>query len=194
MPHDEDYIRQLFPDTQRITCEELRGKVVRTLLTAWKAGNYARIEDVHQFEPARDRIAYTNVDHTNQVVRLCVKFAEALQDVLKVPVNMDSLLAGALLHDVDKMVIFDAATGRFTPTGIKCPHGVLGAELAAQEGLPEEVTHIIGTHSAKYSTSRPRSLEAFILRHADQLACKTTYLAHGLDDEQVINETAAAAQ
>jgi putative nucleotidyltransferase with HDIG domain len=194
MPHDEDYIRQLFPEMQRITCEELRGKVVRTLLKAWKAGNFARIEDVHQFEPARDRIAYTNVDHTNQVVRLCVKFAEALQDVLKVPVNMDYLLAGALLHDVDKMVIFDAVTGRFTPTGIKRPHGVLGAELAAQEGLPDEVTHIIGAHSAKYSTSRPRSLEAFILRHADQLACKATYLAHGLDDERVINETAAAAQ
>ncbi|MFA5027582.1 MAG: HD domain-containing protein [Candidatus Methylomirabilota bacterium] len=194
MSYGADYIQQLFPETQRIRNGELRSKVVQTFLTVWKAGNYARIEDVHQFEPARDRLAYTNVDHTNQVVRLCVKFAEALEDTLKVSVNMDHLLAGALLHDVDKMVIFDAATGRFTPTGIKCPHGVLGAELAAQGGLPDEVTHIIGTHSAKYSTSRPRSLEAFILRHADQLACKVTYLAQGLDDEQVINETAAAAQ
>jgi hypothetical protein len=82
MQHDENYILRLFPDTRSITCGELRGKVIRTLLTAWKAGNYVRIEDVHQFEPARDHIPYTNVDHTNHVVQLCMKFAEALQDVL----------------------------------------------------------------------------------------------------------------
>jgi hypothetical protein len=68
---DQDYILKLFPAIKKIKDPELSPKVILLWYKAWKRGNFPRIEQAHQFEPARDRLAYTNVDHTNQVCRLC---------------------------------------------------------------------------------------------------------------------------
>ncbi|MBI5967954.1 MAG: HD domain-containing protein [Deltaproteobacteria bacterium] len=186
---DRDYILGLLPAIAKIGDEGIREKVIRTWHRAWKQSNFSRIEDGHQFEPARDYIAYTNVEHTNQVCQACEKMAAISVEILKLRVNMDYLLAGALLHDVDKLVIFDFQTGGFTEIGRKTSHAVAGAALARAEGLPAEVAHMIDTHSTNFSSRPPGSAEALILRQADLLVAHSVYLAHGLEMEKVLNES-----
>jgi len=188
---DRDYILRLFPAVVRIKDEGMREKVIQTWFKAWKLSNFPRIEDVHQFEPARDYIAYTNVDHTNQVVEACARMAVIPPEILNLPLNQDYLLAGALLHDVDKMVIFDAQTGGWTEAGRRTPHAVAGAAMARAEGLPDEVAHIIEAHSTKFSPHPPKSIEAVILRHADLIVANAVYMARGLEVEKVLTESMA---
>lgn len=188
---DRDYILRLFPDIVRIKDEGMREKVIQTWFKAWKRSNFPRIEDVHQFEPARDYITYTNVDHTNQVVQACAMMAMIPPEILNLPLNQDYLLVGALLHDVDKMVIFDAQTGGWTEAGRRTPHAVAGASMARAEGLPDEVAHIIEAHSTKFSPHPPKSIEAVILRHADLIVANAVYMAQGLEAEKVLNESLA---
>ena len=188
---DRDYILRLFPAVVKIKDGDIREKVIRTWLNAWKRSNFSRIEDVHQFEPARDRITYTNVDHTNQVCQACERMAAILTEILPLKLSLDYLLAGALLHDVDKMVIFDAQTGGWTEAGRRTSHAVAGASMARAEGLPAEVAHIIEAHSTKFSPHPPKSIEALILRHADIIVANAVYMAQGLEIEKVLNESLA---
>jgi putative nucleotidyltransferase with HDIG domain len=190
-PQEQDYIIRLFPAVPKIGDEGIRDKVIQAWLHAWKQSNFSRIEDVHQFEPARDRIAYTNVDHTNQVCRACEAMAGMALEGLSLKLHMDHLLAGAILHDVDKMMIFDSRTGGFTEMGRRSFHAVAGGALARSLGLPEEVAHIIEAHSVRFSPHPPKSVEAFILRHADILAASFVYMARGLDMEKVLSESLA---
>jgi putative nucleotidyltransferase with HDIG domain len=183
---DQDYILKLFPAIKKIKDPELSQKVILLWYKAWKRGNFPRIEQAHQFEPARDRLTYTNVDHTNQVCQLCEELGKVLPRVLNLPVNMDFLLAGAVLHDVDKMMIFDAKTGGFTETGRRFSHAAMGAAMALAEGLSEEVAHIIGAHSPRFSAIPPSSVEAIVLRHLDHVTAASVYLARGLDMDKVL--------
>ena len=188
---DRDYIVRLFPAVFRIKDEGVRDKVVLTWVHSWKQSNFLRIEDVHQFEPARNYIAYTNVDHTNQVCRACEAIAAMASEGLNLKLHMDYLLAGALLHDVDKMMIFDSKTGGFTEMGRRSSHAAAGGALARQMGLPEEVAHIIEAHSTKFSPHPPKSMEALTLRHADIIVAGFVYMAQGLEMEKVLNESLA---
>jgi putative nucleotidyltransferase with HDIG domain len=188
---DRDYILQLFPAVLKIKDGRIREKVIRTWVTAWKRSNFSRIEEAHQFEPARKQIAYTNVEHTNQVCQACEKMATIASEILGLKLNMDSLLAGALLHDVDKMVIFDAQTGGWTGVGRRTSHAVMGASMARAEGLTEEVAHIIEAHSTKFSPHPPESIEALIVRHADLVVAHSVYLAKGLQMDEVLKESTA---
>jgi len=183
---DQNYILKLFPAIKKIKDPELTRKVILLWYKAWKRSNFPRIEQAHQFEPARKRLVYTNVDHTNQVCRLCEELGTVLAEVLNLPVNMDILLAGAVLHDVDKLIIFDAKTGGFTETGRRFTHAAMGAAMALAEGFPEEVAHIIGAHSPRFSAIPPSSVEALLLRHLDHVTAASVYLARGLDMDKVL--------
>ena len=183
---DKKYILDLFPAIKKIRDGDLRQKVVCTWYNTWQKSSFRRIEDVHQFEPARDMINYTNVNHTNQVVTVCEGITPILADLLNLHINIDHLLAGAILHDIDKLIIFDAETANLTDTGKRFPHAVMGSILALMEGLPESVAHIIGAHSLKYSPVPPRSIEALIVRYVDHLVGESAYLAQGLNMVEIL--------
>lgn len=191
---DRYYINKLFPAISHIQDPDLREKVIITWYRTWKKSNFPNIESVHQFEPAREKIAYTNVEHTNQVCRACEDMALMISRTLSFPLNKDELIAGAVLHDVDKMLIFDFKTGGFSATGRKFAHAILGATLAMMEGLPESVAHIIGSHSFRFSPNLPQTGEALILRYLDHLVAASFYLAQGLNMDQVIAEALANIQ
>jgi putative nucleotidyltransferase with HDIG domain len=186
---DRDYVLRLFPAILKIQDEGVREKVIQTWIHAWRHSDFPQIEDVHQYEPAREYISYGNVDHTNQVCRACEKMAAIATEILNLDLNVDYLLAGALLHDVDKMMIFDAKTGGLTEMGRQNPHAVAGAALARAGGLPEEVAHIIEAHSTTFSPRPPESIEALIVRHADLVVANAVYMAQGLEMGKVLSET-----
>ena len=84
------------------------------------------------------------------------------------PLRRDVLLAGALLHDVGKLLEIEERDGVFqkSPGGKVLRHPFSGVALAYAEGLPPEVLHIIGTHS-KEGDPHPRTPEGAVIHHAD---------------------------
>jgi len=85
------------------------------------------------------------------------------------PINMDVLIAGAILADVGKLLEYEldvngnAVQGKY---GKYLRHPFSGVSLAEECGVPPEVCHIIATH-AHEGDLVTRTTEAYIVHHAD---------------------------
>ena len=82
----------------------------------------------------------------------------------------DYLIAGALLHDVGKLMELardpDGKTVK-SDNGKLLRHAFTGVYLAMANDLPDEVVHIIAVHSFEGNASHPTLLAHFV-RQADQ--------------------------
>ncbi len=110
------------------------------------------------------------VEHTRGVVQVSHGAARALQNVYgeKIPINMDYLLSGALLHDVGKILEYVEKDRQFVKSseGKYLRHPFSGVGLAFDEGIPDEVLHMIAVHAGE-GDGKWRSNEAVIIHHAD---------------------------
>jgi putative nucleotidyltransferase with HDIG domain len=88
-------------------------------------------------------------------------------------ISPDRLIAGALLHDVGKLVEFDlddAGTPCVKTRGRMFRHPGAGAYYAKKHGLPDAVVHAILAHSGGLSPEGSKAWltpEALIIKHAD---------------------------
>ncbi len=112
--------------------------------------------------------------HIRAVARLAhqtfMVFRELHTDTRLLP-DYPLLLAGALLHDVGKLLEYTRTPDgdfTFSRQGLLLRHPFSGAMLAAAHGLPDAVTHIIAVH-AREGDGSPRSVEARIVNKADLL-------------------------
>ena len=177
----QDYIKKLFPRVNDIRDVEIREKVISLWWDAWKESKFAKIEHVSQWEPSREKINMSNVEHTNQVVECAVAIAQVVGREQNINVNMDTLIAASILHDADKILMFDPSTGDTTPLGTYLPHTGIAAHLAVQAGLPIDIVHAIASHSPNYSSVPPKTIEAVILYNADQIVTKTWTISRNID-------------
>jgi len=165
-----------FPRIRDIDAVTLKDQVCRAWLGAWQASDYDRIEDVSQWEPAREALGISNVDHTNGVVDCALAIADTLKSHQSVKIDRDILIAAAVLHDLDKICLFHAADGRPTELGRRLGHVAAGVHLALAAGVPLSVVHAVAAHSPTYSTIAPKTPEAVILKHADHIFTRTWML------------------
>ncbi|HJX37992.1 MAG TPA: HD domain-containing protein [Anaerolineae bacterium] len=116
------------------------------------------------------------VEHTRAVTLTCVGVADVFEKIYgdRNPIHRDYLIAGALLHDVGKLLEYTRIEGRTVKSefGGWLRHPFGGVILAAEQGLPSEVLHMIATH-AKEGDLVHRSKEAIILYHADFTSFET---------------------
>jgi len=86
----------------------------------------------------------------------------------ELPVNMDVLIAGAILADVGKLLEYELKEGKAVQGiyGKYIRHPFSGVALAEQCGVPPEVCHIIAAHAGEGDMIK-RSVEAYIVHHAD---------------------------
>lgn len=164
-----DYIEKLFPRLNDIKDDELKKKVASVWLEAWEASRYEKIEDLSQWEAEREKINISNVDHTNQVVECGLAVADVVERTQNISVDRDVLIAASILHDVDKILMFDPSNGESTPEGRYLPHSGLGSGMVLNAGLPLAVAHAIAAHSPNYSAVKPKTPEAVIVAGADHL-------------------------
>jgi putative nucleotidyltransferase with HDIG domain len=169
MENERDYIRRLFPRVADIADEALRNKVVNVWLRAWKMSDHDKIEEQTAWPPAKDKLQLSNVDHTNQVVECAIGVADIVGRTQKIKVNLDYIIGAAILHDVDKMILFHKETGAPTRFGELLSHTTLAVYLALDENLPLEIVHAIGAHSPNYSKIPHKTNEALILSYVDTL-------------------------
>ncbi len=86
-----------------------------------------------------------------------------------------------ILHDVDKPLMYVRENGQVvgSPLSKEIPHGVIGAMLLKELGLPHEIVSVVATHSPKMPF-RNRNWAAYVLHHADMFAADHASMAMGL--------------
>jgi len=177
----ENYIRRLFPRVNDINDDEILKKVIDLWWETWKESDFERIEDLSQWQPVKEKLNISNVEHTNQVVECALAMATVVEGRQGVKIERDTLIAGAILHDIDKLLIFRPTSGETTQMGNRLAHTTIGAHLALKAGLPLGIVHAIAAHSSNYSTMSPKSVEAVIVYHADHAVTETWIMAKDID-------------
>ncbi len=163
-------IRAIFPEVNLIKDTDLQDKVLRTWALAVERGGWEP-EDIERMpftllKPVKINFA----QHVRGVTLCCIRVAETFDQVYlgELKMNHDVLIAGALLHDVGKMLEIERKDGKFqkSKAGKFVRHPFSGVALADACGVPEEIQHIIGNHSHEGDHNK-RTPEAIILNHAD---------------------------
>ncbi|WP_254837765.1 HD domain-containing protein [Natronomonas marina] len=175
-------IEGVFPEIESIEDDSLRTGVATAWTTA--AGvNGLDVEELPQ-QPwlppeARPEEAepFGLVEHVRDVTACAVGLAESLlQRHPDFEIDLDTVLAGALIHDVSKLYEFDA-TDR-TELGELLGHPYYGVAVVSQANLPVEMAHVVLSHSPK-TTVEPATLEARLVRRADEAAAAAARASAG---------------
>ncbi len=151
-----------FKELQWIKNSNLKNNVIKVWIEAAKQGKWKTIDDVPFTLLIENSGKLT--DHTKRITNL----AKVVYDQRKEKLNLDFLIAGALLHDVGKLLEYVKEQGKCIKSelGKKFRHPVSGALLAKEIGLPDEVVFIIYAHSHEGDTIN-RTPEAIIIHHCD---------------------------
>lgn len=166
-----DRLRKLFPELASISDEGLREKTLEVMVDALARGGWS-VEDLATipFTLLIPNCKVSYLTHVRAVTQIALRAAQALSEHYKghLFLNIDVLVAGALLHDVGKLLEFrrDAAGFAKSAGGKLLRHPFSGVGLAVAHGLPDEVVHVIAVH-AKEGDGGYRSPEAIIVHHAD---------------------------
>lgn len=167
----KDEILKLLPEIERIRDKGLRDLTLTIWTDAVKEGGWTPA-DLAQipFTLLIKKTEISLVEHTRAVTQTSLGIAEVLNEKYagKVAVNIDFLLAGAILHDVGKLFEYTREGGAFlkSKAGDLLRHPISGAAFAFKYGAPQEVVHIIAAHSKEGDGGR-RTIEAVIVNHAD---------------------------
>lgn len=151
-----------FSELTWIQDEDLRNMVVNVWKIAADRGKWQRLQEI-PFTLIFENSGLL-VDHTKRITALAQNVANTREEKL----NKDYLIAGALLHDVGKLLEYEMKGGKIMKSkfGEKTRHPTAGAQLAEECGLPKEVVHIIAAHSHEGDTMN-RTPEAIIIHHCD---------------------------
>ena len=113
--------------------------------------------------------------------------------VFKIPVNMNLVIAGALLHDIGKLESYSMSPApQVTIPGVAIEHITLGygmfMRFAEAENLSKDITaalgHIIASHHGRLeygSPVLPATPEAFIVSAADNVDFELAYWKAQID-------------
>lgn len=166
-------IKKLWPELEWISDPDLREKTARTWETALErsvltADDLNRIPFTLLCGPD---LKVTFMDHKRCVVHVARDAGMKMNEFFRndLPVNMDVLIAGAILADVGKMLEYEldangkAVQGKY---GQYLRHPFSGVSLAEECGVPPEVCHIIAAHAHEGDLVK-RTTEAYIVHHAD---------------------------
>ena len=167
----DNKIAGLWPELEWISEVELREKVAKTWELALEKSSL-KIEDLYEipFTLLVPNLKVSFMAHKRCTVHIAKLAGERSIEFFgkNLPVNMDVLIAGAILADVGKLLEYDLKDGKLVNSsyGKYLRHPFSGVSLAEQCGVPAEVCHIIAAH-AHEGDSVKRSTEAYIVHYAD---------------------------
>ena len=162
----------LWPELLWINDESLRTKTAET----WKLAllkSVLTIEDLQKIPftlLCGPDLQVSFMAHKRCVVHVAYESAKKMQMFFKdeLPINMDHVIAGAILADVGKLLEYEIKDGKSCVGnyGNYLRHPFSGVSLAEQCGAPAEVCHFIAAHAGDGDLVK-RSTEAYIVHHAD---------------------------
>ncbi len=166
-------VKELWPELEWIKDKNLRSQTEATWELALKrsvltAEDLMRIPFTLLCGPD---LKVTFMDHKRSVVQIAKEAGDIVNNSYhgELPVDMDVLLAGAILCDVGKLLEYvldedgKAVQGTY---GKYLRHPFSGVSIAEECGVPAEVCHIIAAHADEGNMIK-RTTEAYIVHHAD---------------------------
>jgi len=164
-------LETLWPELSWIENADLREKVARTWEVAFERSPLTP-DDLNEipFTLLVPNCPATFMEHKRCVVHIARRSAESMDEFLGkgLPIDMDTVIAGAILADVGKLLEYEKVDGRAVQSdrGKALRHPFTGVALAMECGVPDAVSHIVATHAGEGNMVK-RSTEAFIVHHAD---------------------------
>lgn len=161
----------LIPEFTAIADPRLRQQVLAVWAEALETGGWT-VADLREmpFTLLAEGVQVSFAEHVSTVARLCLAMDTVLREAYgeRFTSDRDTLLAGALLADVGKLLEFKREDGRYQWASMYqyLRHPFTGVALAYKHGLPEGVLHIIATHSWEGDKFKRRP-ESIIFHHAD---------------------------
>jgi hypothetical protein len=169
-------LESVLPEILWIEDEKLRGAVKNTYANALTSGGWS-LEDMEKipFTLLIPNCPVSYLAHVRAVTRMCHTVWREFKETYRekdVPVlDYDILIAGALLHDVGKLVeSTQTADGKFVKSamGQDLRHPFSGTVIAMRNGISSKIAHTIAYH-AKEGDETLRSPEAVIINKVDML-------------------------
>jgi putative nucleotidyltransferase with HDIG domain len=168
-----DVVKKLWPELDWISDISLREKTAKTWETALER-SVLKAEDLDIIPftlLCGPELKVSFMEHKRCVVHIAKASGEKMNEFFgdDLPVNIDILIAGAILADVGKLLEYEldekgkAIQGKY---GQLIRHPFSGVSLAEECGLPPEVCHIIAAHAHEGDLIK-RTTEAYIVHHAD---------------------------
>jgi putative nucleotidyltransferase with HDIG domain len=165
---------RLWPEIEWISDCGLREQVTQTWVRALELSTLTA-DDLNQipFTLLVPNCPTTFMEHKRCVVHIARKAAESMREFMgkALPIDMDTVIAGAILADVGKLLEYEKVDGksRQSKRGELLRHPFTGVALAMQCGVPDAVCHIIAAHAGEGDLVK-RTTEAYIVHHADFMA------------------------
>ncbi|MDX9924395.1 MAG: HDIG domain-containing protein [Ignavibacteriaceae bacterium] len=166
-----EQIKKIWPEIDWIKDESLREKVLECWVYAIENSVLSPQDlEVIPFSLLIKNCNITFMNHKRTCVHLAVEMANIMKKNFgdEITINMDYLIAGAILIDVGKLIEYERIDGKLTTSeaGKLVRHPFSGLAIADRFGLPYEVQHIIATHSKEGDLGK-RTTESIIVHHAD---------------------------
>jgi putative nucleotidyltransferase with HDIG domain len=170
----KEKIMQLLPEIEWIGDKALREKVVASYEDALKTGGWEPEDmDSIPFTLLIPDCPASYLSHVRGVTRMAYKAMEEFNFFYakdgKFKMDNDLLVAGALLHDVGKLVEYEKSPDGKTvksKMGRDLRHPFSGTVIALRNGCSTEIAHIIANH-AHEGDGALRSPEAVLVNKAD---------------------------
>jgi putative nucleotidyltransferase with HDIG domain len=166
-----DKVLKIWPEISWIKNEDLRNKVTDCWVYALE-NSVLKPEDLEKipFSLLLKDCHITFMNHKRTAAQLAVEMANIMKKNFgdEIKIDMDVLIAGAILIDVGKLLEYEMKDGKLTTSyaGKLVRHPFSGLAIADRFGIPADVQHIIATHS-KEGDLGMRTVESIIVHHAD---------------------------
>jgi uncharacterized domain HDIG len=171
-PEFIEQAEQLWPELKWIANAELRTQTTNTWALALQQSVLTPLDlnTIPFTLLCGPDLKVTFMGHKRAVVHIAKDCGNQMNKFFKedLPVNMDVLIAGAILADVGKLLEYEMKDGKSVQGnyGKFLRHPFSGVSLAEQCGVPAEVCHIIATHAGEGNMVK-RTTEAYVVHHAD---------------------------
>lgn len=161
---------ELIPEFNEVSDADLREKTINVWIKALKLANMEPDDVLRMPFTLIMDLDVNFIQHVRGVVGVSIAAGKLVNELYSdvITIDMDILTAGALLHDVGKLIeVTETEEGwKKSSQGKILRHAFSGVGLCFDEGIPDEVMHIIAVHS-KEGDGGVRTPEAWLLHHAD---------------------------
>lgn len=107
------------------------------------------------------------IQHTIAVTEIAEFLAQNIRRNYGVDINLDQVVAGAILHDLYKAAEWSYEGGQYATNEFNLAHlDLMAAELYARK-FPKEIIHIVVAHAGANAPSPPMTYEALCVHYAD---------------------------
>jgi putative nucleotidyltransferase with HDIG domain len=181
---------ELMPEFDLIQDADLKEKTIKVWEVAMERSGWTP-DDLAQmpFTLLINPCPASFIEHVRAVTLTAYRVADLFAEIYgdRIPLNVDYLVSGGLLHDIGKLLEYQKGEGGLTVQttfGALMRHPFSGAALAYEFGLPMEVQHMIAAHAGEGDKIK-RSPEATLINKADFMSFEA------LRDLQIKKEPAA---